>query len=389
MTAIIAPRTATVVALVAHARWVPSLRREAFAADLAALGPSDGMIVVRTCHRVEAYLAPGTYGDRPLPEAPPGAQVLQDADAVRHLISVACGLDSAVLGESQILHQLRTTVAERHAEQPLDPVLDRLFQAALHAGRRARTWFTGSPRSLADVALDRIEREAGALDGRTILVAGVGRMGRLAAFAAQRRGARVVITSRTPERAASLARDVDGEAVPFGTDDVLPPIDGAIIALAGEWLLGGGDSRRLVDGRAIVVDLSSPPAVSGSLQADLGARFVSVDDLATAPEAESQDRLRLRLEDLVLDTGRDYCRWLRARETVPAIHGLTEIAEEHRRAEMEWLLRRLPELGREERSLVEQMSHRLVAGILHGPLAALNSDTGGELEEAARELFGL
>lgn len=383
------PHGPTVVALVAHARRVPSLVREAFAEELAKLPPSPGLIVVHTCHRVEAYVAPASYGDSPLPELPTGARRLEDVEAARHIITVACGLDSAVLGEDQILHQLRETHAERHAEHALDPVLDRLFQAALHAGRAAHSWFDGSPRSLADVALDRIARDVGPLEGRTILVAGVGRMGRLAAFAATRRGARVIVTNRTEERAAALAHEVAGETIPFGVDGVLRPIDGVVVAIAGEWLPGPEDRARLVGSEAIVVDLSSPPAVPAELHAALGERSVSVDDLAVSPEAAPQDRLRRRLESLVSDACREYCQWLRTREAVPAIHAMARTAEAHRREELEWLLRRLPEMTPEELALVEQMSHRLVAGILHQPLAALNADRSGELERAARELFRL
>jgi glutamyl-tRNA reductase len=383
------PPSATVVALVAHARRVPSLRREAFAAAVAALPPSDGLIVVHTCHRVEVYISPAASGDRPLPELPEGAQVLDDVAAARHLISVACGLDSAVLGEDQILHQLRETIADRHATRPLDPLLDRLFQAALHAGRLAHTWFSGSPRSLADVGLDRIARRTGSLEGRTILVAGVGRMGRLSAFAAARRGAHVIVTNRTDERAVALAHEVGGDVVPFGSTDLLRPIDGAIVALAGAWPLGIEGAAHLVDGGAIVTDLSSPPAVSTELQARLGERYVSVDDLANSPEYEPQERLRHKIESLVSDTGRDYCHWLRTRDSVPAIQAMAESAEDHRRSELEALLRRLPDLSPEERAAVEQMSHRLVAGILHAPLSALNSDSSGDLERAARELFGV
>lgn len=380
---------ATVVALVAHARRVPSVRREAFAAQLATLEPSAGTIVVHTCHRVELYVAPGSYGDRPLPELPPGGERLEDVDAARHLMAVACGLDSAVLGEDQVLHQLRETIAARHAELPLDPVLERLFQVALRAGRRAHTWFTGSPRSLADVALDRIARDAGSLEGRTVLVAGVGRMGRLAVHAACRRGARVAVTNRTDERASALAEEVGGTAIPFDVDDVLPRVDGAIVALSGTWRLGAADAARLAASGAVVVDLSSPPSAAEDLQAALGDRFVSVDDLAQAPEAEPHDRLRRRLEGLVSDSGRDYCQWLRTRDAVPAIQAMAQTAEGHRREELDWLLRRLSDLPPEDRLLIEQMSHRLVAGILHAPLAALNADTSGDLERAARDLFGL
>jgi glutamyl-tRNA reductase len=383
------PQVPTVVALVAHARSVPSLAREAFATELAALPPHDGLIVVHTCHRVEAYVAPASYGDRPLPALPRGAERLEDADAARHLISVACGLDSAVFGEDQILHQLREAHAARHAERPLDPVLDRLFQASLHAGRAAHSWFDGSPRSLADVALERIARGMGSLEGRDVLVVGVGRMGRLAAFAAQRRGARVIVTNRTQERAVALAHEVGGEAIPFGADGELAPVAGIVVALGAEWTPGPSDRARLLESDAVVVDLSSPPAVPADLRTSLGARSVSVDDLAALPEFEPQDRLRRKLEGLVSESGREYCQWLRTRDAVPAISAMATAAEAHRREELEWLLRRLPELTAEQRTLVEQMSHRLVAGILHRPLSALNSDESGKLESAARELFRL
>jgi glutamyl-tRNA reductase len=382
-------RPATVVALVAHARLVPSVRREAFAAELAMLEPSPGMIVIHTCHRVELYVAPATHGDRPLPELPAGGERLEDVDAARHLISVACGLDSAVLGEDQILHQLRETIAERHAQLPLDPVLERLFQVSLHAGRRAHSWFAGPPRSLADVALDRIARNAGPLEGRSILIAGTGRMGRLAVFAASRRGARVIVMSRTDERAVALADEVGGTSIPFDTDDVLPQVDGAIVALSGAWRLGARDAARLAASDAGVVDLSSPPSVSTDLQAALGDRFTSVDDLALAPEAEPHDRLRRRIETVVSDSGREYCQWLRTRAAVPAIQAMADTAEAHRREEIDWLLRRLPDLPTEDRELIEQMTHRLVGGILHAPLAALNTDESGDLERAARDLFAL
>ncbi len=381
------PGSATIVAIVLHARSVPSLVREAFAAELADL-PVDGrVLVVHTCHRVEVYVAPGIRGLPDLPQVPAGAELLTDADATRHVISVAAGLDSAVFGEDQILHQVRTCLAERHATAPLDPVLDRLFQMALRAGRRARTWFDGSPRSLADVALDRIGRTTGPLDGRTILIVGVGRMGRLAAFAAHRRGARVVITNRTAERAATLAAEVDGRAVPFAADGVLPPLAGAIVALAGPWQPGPLDAAALVASAAEVVDISSPPSVPKALQAALGPRLISVDDLTVAPEFEPQDRLRRRLEKLVSDTGREYCQWLRARDIVPVIQAVADGAETLRRSEVEWLLHRLPDLAEDERAVVEQMSHRLVAALLHAPLAALHEDEAGSLERAARDLF--
>jgi len=269
-------------------------------------------------------------------------------------------------------------------------VLNRLFQVALHAGRRAHGWFSGLHRSLGDVAVDRIARGQRPRDGLPFLVVGAGTMGRLAAMSATRRGARVIVTSRTPERAAGLAREVGAGTVPFTVGAALPPVAGAIVALSGPWGIEPEGARRLVDGDAVVVDLSSPPAVETSLQAQLGERFVGVDDLAWGPDIELRGGLRARLERLVSECGRTYCHWLRTRDdALPAIQAMATAAEERRRSELDWLLRRLPDLTTEQQSLIDQMSNRLVAGILHAPRTALNADVSGDLGRAARELFGL
>ena len=381
--------TATVLALIAHARGVPSAAREAFAAECEALAAHDSIIVVHTCHRVELYVAPGAFGDVELPQLPPGGLRLEDAAAARHLISVACGLQSAVLGEDQVLHQVRETLALRHATRPLDPVLDRLFQVALNAGRRAHGWFAGSRRSLGDVALDEIEHVAGSLADQPILIVGAGSMGRLTAQAAARRGARVTITNRTAERALTLAGNLGGKAVEGASDGTLGPFVGAVVAVSGHWAVHQQDAMRLVESGTTVVDLSSPAAVSEKLQTQLGDRFVSIDDLAWGPQVELAGGLRDRLEKLVTESGGEYCRWLRTRDFLPAIQVMTEAAEARRISELAWLTHRLPNLSEQDRAVIDQMSNRLVAGILHAPRAALRLDESGDLGRAAWELFGL
>lgn len=388
------PATATLVAFVAHARSVQSVRREAFAESLARLPEDPGRILIRTCHRVELYAAAGGADLPDLADLPAGVERLEDVDAVRHLLEVACGLDSAVFGETQILHQLRETIEERRGERALEPILDRLFQAALRAGREARTHFTGSPRSLADIALDRIaspgpDAPARELEGAPILVVGTGRMARLAALAASRRGARVIVSNRTASRAADLATDVNGRVAPFGSDGSLDPVVGVVVAISGPWPLGPRDLETMRAGRTTVVDLSSPPALHDEQIERLGTHYISVDDLANAGDDSPDLRVRSKVERLASRAGAEYCDWLRARHTVPAIRGVVGAAEQRRADELAWLRRRLPDLAAEDLAVVEQMSHRLVAAILHAPLTALSSDTDGELEPAARELFGL
>jgi glutamyl-tRNA reductase len=381
---------AAIVALVAHARSVSSPRREAFADALRAMPGDRTRLVIRTCHRVEVYAVAASLATAPLPDLPEGGERLEDVDAVEHLITAACGLDSAVFGETQILHQLRETIEERHHDQALDPVLDRLFQAALRAGREARTFLTGSPRSLADVALDRIAAVAGPLEGRPILIVGVGRMGRLSAFAAARRDARIVVANRTEARAAALAAEVGGTTTPFNRDGELDEVTGVITALGGRWPIGAADLRLLLESGTPVVDLSSPPAFVDEAREALAGRLISVDDLATAEDGSGPPaRVRAQLDRVVSRAGADFCQWLRTRHAVPAISALVSASEERRRMELEWLRRRVPSLSEEELAAVDQMSHRLVAGILHAPLTALNGDEDGELESVARELFGV
>jgi glutamyl-tRNA reductase len=166
-------------------------------------------------------------------------------------------------------------------------------------------------------------------------------------------------------------------------------VDGVVIAVGGRWQIGRRDLATLEQARAAVVDLSSPPALDPDVEARLGRRFVSVDDLAAAGEAGPDERIRRRLERLISHAGLEYCQWLRARGTVPAIRAVVGAAEERRAGELAWLRRRLPDLTLDELEIVEQMSHRLVASILHAPLSALTADRDGALEPAARELFGV
>ncbi len=409
--AVAAPAAAAIpepglVALVAHARDVSSEAREAFAAAAAPIAHDPRVIVVRTCHRVELYAVQEPADDRPLPlpELPAGGRRFEGLAAVRHVLTVAAGLDSVVVGEDQILHQLRECLADRHlpgaercpvevgSRNPhaagLDPLLERLFQVALHLGRETRSWREGPPRSLADLVVDRIVPITGPLAGRRVLVVGAGRMARLVALAAARDGARILVANRSPERAAALAHDAGGVAVPFGPRATLPEADAIVLAIAASWPLSARARAELIARELPVVDLSSPPAVAGELRDRLGDRYTSIDDLARSPQDALRTRLRHRYQRALEDAETAYMHWVRTRASVPAIQALSELAEERRTEELDRLFRRM-ELPDHERELVVQMSYRLVAGLLHAPLVMLREDPTGDLERAARALFSL
>jgi len=401
------PADLGLLALVAHARHVASEDREAFATAAEAVAADPRAILLRTCHRVELYVADeATVNHRPLelPEFPAGGHRLEGVAAARHVFTVAAGLDSVVVGEDQILHQLRECLSDRHvpgAERcpvqigspnrhatGLHPTLERLFQIALHLGRETRSWREGPPRSLADVALDRLMPATGSLLGRRVLVVGAGRMARLAALSASRQGAHVLVSNRSSDRAAALAFDVNGEPQAFGPDAPLPDVDAVVVAIGAMWPLSPAARSALISGTLPILDLSSPPAIDPAVRAQLDARYTSVDDLARSPQDVLRARLRRRFERVLDDAESSFTQWVATRSSVPAIQALSDRAETRRLEELDRLFRRL-DLADHQRELVEQMSHRLVAGLLHDPLVTLREDATGDLERAARTLFSL
>ncbi len=395
------------IALVTHARDVPSEAREAFGDAAATVAADPRAILLRTCHRVELYVAvepgEGLHGVR-LPALPPGGRRLEGLGAARHVFSVAAGLDSVVVGEDQILHQLRECLSDRHvpgaeacpvdigstspAAIGLHPTLERLFQVALHLGRETRSWREGPPRSLADVALDRVTPVTGPVLGRRVLVVGAGRMARLCALSASRQGAHVLVANRSADRAAALAFDANGEPAAFGVDAALPEADAIVVAIGGRWPLSPQAREALLAGSQPVIDLSSPPAFDPLTRSALGDRYTSVDDMARSPQDALRGRLRTRFERALDEAEQHLVGWIRSRDAVPAIRALSDHAETRRIEELERLFRRL-DLDAKERELVEQMSQRLVAGLLHQPLVVLRDDGTGEAERAARTLFAL
>jgi glutamyl-tRNA reductase len=136
------------------------------------------------------------------------------------------------------------------------------------------------------------------------------------------------------------------------------------------------------------MDLSSPPAVDAELRRELDGRYTSVDDLARTPKGDFDSRAERRFGHAVDAALTGFAHWVHARSSVPVIRALSELAEDRRADEVDRILRRL-DLPDHERALVIQMSHRLVAGLLHTPLVTLREDTSGDAERAARSLFGL
>lgn len=381
-----------IVALVAHARQVPAVERERFASRLR-VELHRRALILETCHRVEAYTTSaddGTSTDLPL-VVPAGGRVLSGDVAVRHAVSVATGSDSIVLGEDQILHQLRESLEVARTSGELDPEIDRLFALALQAGRRARSWRSGRQRSLADVALDSVARTNGSVRGREILVVGAGRMGELMARTAAAAGASVTVANRSMERARAVTAATGG-----GTSDLDPGtgVDrfaAIFVALGGPWVIGERTIAALLARRPAVVDVSVPSAVPVAVAVGLGSQMVTADDLALR-ESEETRRDTVpdpRSEALIEQTVHAYLEWQARRDSRAAADALVRRADLEREAELAALWKKLPTLDPESREVIEGMTRHLAARLLRQPLERLGRDVDGVEGRTVRDLFAL
>jgi len=378
-----------VVALVTHARHVPAIERERFASALHGES-AGGALVLETCHRVEAYLGSADDAARLAAALPPGGRALTGEHAVHHAMSVAIGRDSVVIGEDQVLHQLRATVDAARAAGTLDPALERLFARALQAGRRARSWRQGPPRSLADLAVASIGRQVGPVRGRDVLVVGAGRMGRLAARATVAAGASVAVTNRSADGADALAASAGARVEAFDPGARIGGFAGIIVALAGPWPIGAETINALAGSSTVVVDLSVPAAVPAGLGQLLGARLIMADALALAEiDPSPLDASAARLDALVERSTAEFVAWLQGRDGRTAAEALKERADREREAELAALWRRLPDLEPEAREAIERMTRHLAHRLLRQPLERLGRDAGGRDGRAIRDIFAL
>jgi glutamyl-tRNA reductase len=306
-------------------------------------------------------------------------------------MTVAVGRDSVVIGEDQILHQLRESVDSVRTRGHLDPVLERLFAIGLRAGRRARSWRDGKGRSLADVAIAAIERGSGPLGGREILIVGAGKMGGLSVAAGGAAGASVSIANRSPAGAIAIAARSGARIDAFDPGAAIDRYAAVIVALGGPWTIGPATMDALDASETIIVDLSVPAAVPTMLVERIGPRLISADDLAVAESDSAGPNTRsiARLDALVDEATSEYRSWLEIGDGRAAAAALAARADRDRHAELDQLWRQLPDLDARAREAIELMSGHLARRLLREPLERLGHDHDGRHERAARELFGL
>ncbi|MFN2384565.1 MAG: glutamyl-tRNA reductase [Gemmatimonadota bacterium] len=385
-------------------RTAPLGERERFAFPApvarALLAGSDGeAFLLVTCNRTELYgigAVERLTGDLLQAAGPPAAGLfaLTGPAAVRHLCGVAAGLDSMVLGEPQILGQIRRAMADARAAGTLGPQLDELVRRALTLGRRVRAETAlgrGLP-SVPKVAAGVARLVFGDLAGRALLIVGTGKLGGLTARTLLRAGATsVTVTNRSGDAAAALAEAVGGRPAPFDAlDDLLVAADIVITCTAAQEPVF---SRARVAAAAaarpgrplVMIDIAVPRDVAADARTIPGVRLFDLDDLrewgsaAVAPEAIAA------AEALVEQATADYLAWSEGRAAVPLIRALQARADAI-------LERELALLPAGEAGAARVFGRRLLRKLLHHPMRQLRDGAarGGESYlTLAQDLFAL
>ncbi|CAM3662853.1 glutamyl-tRNA reductase [Tsukamurella ocularis] len=385
----------------------------------------DEVMVVTTCNRVEIYAVveafhPALEAVSDVLSARSGltindlskhAFVRYSEAAVQHLFSVASGLDSMVVGEQQILGQIRGAYAASDEHQVAGRVVHDLAQRALHVGKRVHT-DTGIDKagaSVVSVALDRAQAILGAQGGalRRAVVVGAGAMGGLGVAHLARAGATdVTVANRTEDKAARLAQAaldagvdgarsvaMDGLVAALADADVLIACTGAVGSVVSLADVHSALAQRTVDTDLVVCDLGLPRDVDPAVAGLPGVAVIDIDALSREPGTQAAEEDAEKARRIVSDELAEYLSAQRSAEVTPTVTALRRRAAEVVEAELLRLDSRLPSLEGTDRDEVAQTVRRVVDKLLHAPtvrVKQLAATPGGDsYAEALRELFEL
>ncbi len=372
-------------------------------------------VLLSTCNRTEVYAVVEDAGARSrildLLAEDRGADrasldedtyLMTDAEAVRHLYRVASSLDSMVVGEAQILGQVRDAYRLATEERCTGPVLNRMFHTSLRVGKtvRSETGIGDSSLSVPRVAVKLAGDVFGTLRGRRALVLGAGEMSELVVRHLKSEGVgEVRIANRTPSRARALAAKLGGRAVAF---DALPAeLAGADVVVtstgSGDWVVGREAVATALQDRKeplFFVDIAVPRDVDPTVQSLEGAFAYDIDDLQAVVERNAGDRREAaeKGEEMIRPAVLEYMSWMSTLHAVPLIRELRDEAERIRRHELARALSKM-NLSREEEAAIERMSRALVNKLLHTPIAEIKAraEAGYPMEsaEVRRRLLAL
>lgn len=376
-------------------------------------------LIVSTCNRVEIYASVqdsaqgidrikqfiSEYHGLPREALEQSLYVYPDAQGVRHTFRVASSLDSLVLGEAQILGQLKDAFDIALKTKTTSTILNKLIKKAISVAKRVRTEtrLAEGAVSISSAAVELAKKIFGDLNGKNVMLLGAGEMAELAAQHLLGNGVKnIMVANRTFERAEELAKEFKGDAIRFEHfPDALLMVDILICATGASHYVVKRDmvSRALKERRnkpIFMIDISNPRNIDPEVDKIDNVYLYDIDDLQSKVNVNTEGRAKEaeKAEEIVTQEVETYLQWERALDAVPTIVDLREKVEDVRKRELEKTLGSLNGISEDQKRAVDLMSQSIVNKLLHAPLvilkqAASNPGNGDNTIAIARRLFNL
>ena len=328
----------------------------------------------------------------------------KNADAIRHVFRVASSLDSMMIGEPQILGQVkeayRIAADAGTVGMHLSALMNRAFAVAKKV--RSETGISQSAVSISYAAVELARTIFGELSGKTVMIIGASKMGELAAKHLKRNGvSSVLVTNRTFERAVELAQVFEGAAIPF--EHFTDHMDRADIIIsstgAPHFIIGKALAEQIIHRRKnkpiFFIDIAVPRDIDPAVNEIDNAFLYDIDDLQQVIDANLKERLKeaSRAEEIIDSEVEAFCRKMQSREVVPTIVQLRDNLEKLRRDEIERNRRHLKDLSPEQQAAVDHITKSVVNKILHTPIEQLkkmaHDPDGPDFADLIRRIFNI
>lgn len=374
------------------------------------------LVIISTCNRTELYAASSHMAFAELEvflsevsgvsarHFHAHAYRYENLDVARHLFEVAAGLDSLVIGEPQILGQIVRALELSRGQNMTGPVLNRLFQSAIQAGKRARTEtdISRNPASVSSLAASLAERVVHPIAEAQVVILGAGEMAERAIEAMRKRGAnRILVVNRTFERARALADRWDAQISTFEhLETALVSADILISSTGAPHIIVTADMlQRAMQNRPhrplVLIDIAVPRDIDPQAANIPHVKLYDIDDLNAKLEGSLTKRMAEvpRVKSVLEEELREFAEYMKSLDMLPLIADIRQQAENIRKEMLAKTLRRLPDLTAAERARIEAMTQALVKQILHAPTNRLRAEAScphaPEYAAVARTLFGL
>lgn len=395
---------------------IPDDAKEKATAQLRTYPHLEEVAILSTCNRMEVYVVAQETDDGireltqflsewsqiPLLELRQHLFILLHQDAVMHLMRVSAGLDSLVLGEGQILSQVKQTHKMSQKYSGAGPILNRLFKQAISAGKRVRTETsigTGAV-SISSAAVELAQMKTADLSSYRVAIIGAGKMSRLLVKHLLSKGAnQITILNRSLKRAEQLAGQFQEADLKLHTladmSDVLAVSDLIFTSTAStETLLDREILEPIICERqsCMIVDISVPRNVHSNVSELSQVKAFNVDDLkaVVAQNQESRRQMALEAEALLEEEVASFDVWWRSLETVPTISNLRTKVESIREQELEKALSRLgTEFAEKHQEVIEALTRGIVNKILHDPMVQLRAQQDIEVRRKAMQSLNM